>query len=106
MRPALEEPVGKNPYIDAKAAPPPKRAYTLTVKNTGQQIRVDPARLPSGHEGQPGSLLQTLLSAGVPIDHTCGGVGSGAPGVRTSHITVSCSDRPIRPAVSDLSRES
>ena len=66
--------MGKNPYIDSKAPPPPKRAYTVTVRNTGQKLRVDPADLPSGYDGQPGSLLRTLLHAGVAIDHSCGGV--------------------------------
>ena len=32
------------------------------------------ASLPEAHEGHTGSLLSLLLSAGVEIDHTCGGV--------------------------------
>lgn len=66
--------MGTNPFIDADAPPPPTRAYTLTVRNTGLTIAVDPDNLPTGHEGQVGSLLTLLLEAGVEIDHTCGGV--------------------------------
>jgi 2Fe-2S ferredoxin len=63
-----------NPYIDAKDPDPPKRAYKLTVRNTGQIIMVDPAQLPEHEDGAVGSLLGLLLGAGVAIDHSCGGV--------------------------------
>lgn len=65
--------MGINPFIDAEAPPPPKKAYKLTVKNTGQVIDVDPDNLPD-EEGQPGSLLGLLLDAGIEVDHVCGGV--------------------------------
>ena len=66
--------MGKNPYIDAEAPPPPTRAYNLTVDNTGQVIVVDPDNLPEAHDGHEGSLLTILLAAGIDVDHTCGGV--------------------------------
>lgn len=66
--------MGRNPYIDADAPPPPRRPYRLTVRNTGQVIDVDPSRLPEGIDGQKGSLLSLLLDRGVEIDHSCGGV--------------------------------
>ena len=66
--------MGKNPYIEGGEPPPPRRAYTVVVRNTGQRIAVDPDALPTRHDGRVGSLLQTLLEAGVPVDHTCGGV--------------------------------
>ncbi len=72
-----------NPYIDAAAPPPPKRAYTLTLANTGQSFAVDPERLPD-EEGQKGSVLATLLHHDVEIDHSCGGVLACA----TCHIYV------------------
>lgn len=66
--------MGKNPYIKAKAPPPPKRAYKLTLANTGAVYDVNPEALPGGHEGLPGSVLSVLLANGVEIDHSCGGV--------------------------------
>ena len=65
--------MGVNPFIDADAPPPPKSAYKLTIKNTGQVIEVDPENLPD-EEGQEGSLLGLLLNAGIELDHVCGGV--------------------------------
>jgi 2Fe-2S ferredoxin len=65
--------VGINPFIDGDPPPPPKQAYKLTVKNTGQIIDVDPAKLPD-EEGQTGSILSLLLAAGFELDHVCGGV--------------------------------
>ena len=65
--------MGVNPFIDAEAPPPPKSAYKLTLKNTGQVIEVDPGNLPD-EEGQKGSLLALLLAAGIEVDHVCGGV--------------------------------
>ena len=40
-------------------------------------VQVDPraAAGRAAHDGLPGSLLQIALSAAVPIDHACGGVG-------------------------------
>lgn len=66
--------MGKNPFIDDGAPPPPKRAYKLTLRNTGEIFLVDPERLPAGYDGQLGSVLGTLLAHGVEIDHSCGGV--------------------------------
>ena len=65
--------MGINPFIDADAPPPPKKAYKLTLKNTGLVIDVDPENLPD-EEGQPGSLLALLLDAGIEVGHVCGGV--------------------------------
>lgn len=64
--------MGHNPYID-QDVPPPKKAYTLHLKNTGQSFDVDPENLPD-HDGLKGSVLSILLAHGVDIDHSCGGV--------------------------------
>ena len=66
--------MGTNPYIDAEAPPPPQKAYTLTLRNTGERFQVEPDRLPEREDGYVGSVLGTLLAAGVDIDHSCGGV--------------------------------
>ena len=66
--------MGTNPYITAEAPPPPARAYTLTLRNSGQKFRVDPDDLPTREDGHPGSVLGTLLANDVEIDHSCGGV--------------------------------
>lgn len=66
--------MGKNPYIDDDTPPPPARAYKLRLRNTGEVYQVDPARLPTGYDGQVGSVLSVLLANGVDIDHSCGGV--------------------------------
>ncbi len=69
---------GRNPYIRETGATLPGQAYTLTVEveETGEvrAIEVDPAALPYGHDGLPGSVLDIVLGAGVEIDHACGGV--------------------------------
>lgn len=72
-----------NPYIDAAAPPPPKRAYRLTLQNTGEVFEVNPDALPD-EEGQRGSVLATLLHHDVELDHSCGGVLACA----TCHIYV------------------
>lgn len=68
--------MGRNPYIHENAPPPPRRAYKILVRNTGQMIEVDPGDLPDPdhYDGQKGALLPLLLRAGVSLDHACGGV--------------------------------
>jgi ferredoxin, 2Fe-2S len=63
-----------NPYLDEDNILPPQQNYKITVSNTGQVIAVDHKNLPEGEEGREGSLLSILLSKGVELDHTCGGV--------------------------------
>ena len=63
-----------NPFIEEEEIPPPTQSYQITVKNTGQIIDVDHTNLPKGEEGREGSLLSILLSQGIDIDHSCGGV--------------------------------
>jgi 2Fe-2S ferredoxin len=44
------------------------------MRGTDTVIRVDPANLPQGQDGHPGSLLSIFLAHGLDIDHACGGV--------------------------------
>jgi 2Fe-2S ferredoxin len=65
---------GKNPYIARAAAELPTKKYRLTLLPSGKVVEVDPARIPYGRTGEPGSVLDIALTNGVEIDHACGGV--------------------------------
>jgi 2Fe-2S ferredoxin len=68
---------GENPYIKNADLRLPAAAYTLTIIDRQKRehvIQVDPARLPYGHHGRPGSILDVALAHGVDLDHACGGV--------------------------------
>ena len=88
--------MGTNPFIDAKAPPPPKKPYRVTVANSGLVIDVDPANLPD-EEGQPGSLLALLLHAGVDLDHSCGGVVACS----TCHVYVNAGGKTAPPPIEE-----
>ncbi|NOY25282.1 MAG: 2Fe-2S iron-sulfur cluster binding domain-containing protein [Oligoflexia bacterium] len=66
--------MGTNPFIDSPPPPLPTKPYRLTIKNTGQVLLVDPAKLPKDDDGEDGSVLSSMLAAGIDIDHSCGGV--------------------------------
>ena len=46
----------------------------MTFLPSGKVVEVDPARIPYGRTGEPGSVLDIALTNGVEIDHACGGV--------------------------------
>ena len=79
---------GKNPYItpvSAQAAKKPfKITFVLQETNEKKELRVDPAVLPFGRSGEPGSIMDLAYGAGVEIDHACGGVCACA----TCHVHV------------------
>ncbi len=52
----------------------PVRKYDLTIQPMGETIEVDPAAVPYGRDGLPGSILDIALASGIDIDHACGGV--------------------------------
>lgn len=81
--------MGVNPYIDEPPPPPPRRSYRLRVRNTGQEVVVDPEQLPVDREGQVGSILSLLLNAGLEVDHACGGVVACS----TCHVYVEAGGR-------------
>ncbi|MDD4890266.1 MAG: 2Fe-2S iron-sulfur cluster-binding protein [Phycisphaerae bacterium] len=64
------------------------RAFRVrfVVEQPGREIDVvvQPDDPLDGNDGEPGSLLQIALSADVPIDHACGGVGACG----TCHVIV------------------
>lgn len=68
---------GQNPYIKGAVPKPPVKPYKLTIVDEhGNEhvIPVEPAKIPYGDHGLPGSILDIAMAHGVPLDHACGGV--------------------------------
>ena len=65
---------GNNPFIEDVQAPLPTRKYTITFQPMNETVEVDPAALPYGRDGLPGSILDIALAHDIDIDHACGGV--------------------------------
>ena len=67
---------GSNPYNKPQLIGKPVKAYQVRViGEKGETIvGVEPALIPYGDNGLPGSLLDTLLAHKIEIDHSCGGV--------------------------------
>lgn len=67
---------GKNPYLKPVDFTLPQQPYRITFKDGDVEkvVEVDPAKIPYGRDGLPGSLLDIALANGVDIDHACGGV--------------------------------
>ena len=65
---------GKNPYIEEPKFEAATKAFTVTFVGEGEPITVDPADLPYGRTGLPGSILDIALEHGLVLDHACGGV--------------------------------
>ena len=78
---------GQNPYIQPSEVHLPKKKYTLRIRDEHKKehvIEVDPAKIPYGHHGLPGSILDIALAHGIELDHACGGVCACA----TCHVVV------------------
>jgi 2Fe-2S ferredoxin len=67
---------GTNPYIEKANVALPTKPYKITFKTTKKtfDVQVDPAQLPYGATGLPGSILDIALGAGIDLEHACGGV--------------------------------
>ncbi|MCA9471227.1 MAG: 2Fe-2S iron-sulfur cluster-binding protein [Nitrospirales bacterium] len=67
---------GSNPYIEKVDSPTATKSFTITFKNQDEtlEVKVDPGKIPYGETGLPGSVLDVALSAGIDIEHACGGV--------------------------------
>ena len=48
---------GSNPYIDEVKYKPATQKFKVTFLPSGKTIEVDPAKIPYGHNGLPGSIL-------------------------------------------------
>ena len=62
----------------------PRKKYKILFEPLHITYEVDPFHLPSGQDGEEGSILSAALEAGVPIEHACGGVCACA----TCHVYV------------------
>ena len=67
---------GKNPYIEEAKCTPATTKYKVTLLRDGKptEVEVDPAKVPYGHDGLPGSILDIATGFGMGLDHACGGV--------------------------------
>lgn len=91
---------GQNPYIKKARVSLPTAPFKVTfvIEETGErkEVLVDPAQIPYGRTGEPGSVLDISEAAGVEIDHACGGVCACA----TCHVYVT-GGRSSCPAATD-----
>ena len=65
---------GNNPYIEEVKYKPATKKYRVTFLPSGKTIEVDPAQIPYGHNGIPGSILDISEGLKAGLDHACGGV--------------------------------
>ena len=68
---------GQNPYIKASEIQLPIARYRIRFIDEQKHehiVEVDPAKIPYGDHGLPGSILDIALAHGVELDHACGGV--------------------------------
>ena len=65
---------GSNPYIEEVKYKPATQKYKVTFLPSGKTIEVDPAQIPYGHNGIPGSILDISEGIKAGLDHACGGV--------------------------------
>src|SRR5216683_1647861 len=84
---------GSNPYIEEVKYKPATKKYKVTFLPSGKTIEVDPEKIPYGHNGLPGSILDISEGIKAGLDHACGGVCACS----TCHVIVregleSCSE--------------
>lgn len=65
---------GTNPFIDEPEVALPRTKFKITFMPMQKVVEVDPADLPLGRDGLPGSILDIALGNDIDIDHACGGV--------------------------------
>jgi 2Fe-2S ferredoxin len=68
---------GTNPYIEKADYKLAQEAYTVTFiapDGVVTKVEVEPAKIPYGPTGLPGSLLDVAMGNGVALEHVCGGV--------------------------------
>lgn len=75
---------GVNPYIKQADIRLAGKSFSVRICGADKAVEVNPADLPYGRDGLPGSLLDILMHHGVPVDHACGGVAACS----TCHVIV------------------
>ena len=67
---------GSNPYIEQIEAKAATQSFTVMIKTPNETllVEVDPSKIPYGPTGQPGSILDIAMGAGIDVEHACGGV--------------------------------
>src|SRR2546427_250855 len=65
---------GSNPYIEEVKYKPATKKFKVTFLPSGKTLEVDPAKIPYGHNGLPGSILDFSEALKAGLDHACGGV--------------------------------
>jgi len=67
---------GSNPYIERIDTPPATQPFSVTFRTPEKNlvVQVDPSKIPYGPTGQPGSVLDIAMGAGLDVEHACGGV--------------------------------
>jgi ferredoxin, 2Fe-2S len=75
---------GTNPYIEQAKYVPATNKYKVTFVREGKTVEVDPAKVPYGREGLPGSILDLSSGFHIGLDHACGGVNACS----TCHVIV------------------
>ena len=77
---------GSNPYIEQIEVKTATEPFTVTFHMPDEtlEVQVDPEKIPYGPTGQPGSLLDIAMGAGIDVEHACGGVCACS----TCHVVV------------------
>jgi len=65
---------GSNPYIEEVKYKPATKKFKVTFLPSGKTIEVDPEKIPYGHNGLAGSILDISEGIKAGLDHACGGV--------------------------------
>ncbi len=65
---------GINPYVQQETPVAATQKFTVTFLPMNVTVEVDPEKIPYGHTGLPGSILDIALAHGISLDHACGGV--------------------------------
>ena len=67
---------GSNPYIEQVSIQAATQPFSVTFRTPEENlvVQIDPSKIPYGPTGQPGSILDIAMGAGLDVEHACGGV--------------------------------